>query len=329
MSTQSYQEIIIEGTKRFLEKYIQDSAFFVNRFLVGYNKDKLRVTLQNFGLSKAEISKQVNNTKSYEPITRDYIYDLYLFYEALVHQEPSEKEIIVYRGCDTLEDKAMDGLSATSLSLDIAKRFNYGTILKIHIPVQSQFIICSEFVRDEEEQIILPPCDYEIISEHMEVVSGRNTRMVEIKIKPRDILKDFSLAMQKPTQDYINENRITQDYRDAFQYLYQIMIRRALNCYSENLLKRALENQNDLAYPRNKIGIYSYSDILLIEFIIKMKDYEIDYITHQIRNEFYFVSPQEQSVLLNLITRYKEKLDKSSKKSRTKKGLISTVYSTD
>lgn len=230
-------EILTEGTTRFLTEYVKDSAFFINRFMVGYTKDKLRTTVAKFSQShkQIEIDDFATSIKSYQPITIQFIYDLYLFYETMNNQVPTNKNIVVYRGCDTLENHAMDGLNATSLSKTTAQNFNYGTLLEIHIPAGSKFIKCGEFVYDEEEQIILPPCDYKIIRERREILKGVSTRVVEITIYPRDILKEFSLAMQKPPQDYINENGLGEEYQNAFFYLYQIMVRRALNNYPEEL----------------------------------------------------------------------------------------------
>ncbi len=300
-------ETLTEGTTRFLTEYIKDSAFFVNRFMVGYTKDKLRTAYAKFAQSHKQIEELVRGTKSYNPITTQFIYDLYLFYETMVNQVPTNKDIVVYRGCDTLEDYAMDGLSATSLNKNIAQNFNYGTLLEIHIPAGSKFIQCSEFVYDEEEQIILPPCDYEIIRERQEVLRGVSTRVVEITIYPRDILKSFSLAMQKPTQDYINENGLGEEYQNAFFYLYQIMVRRALNNYPEKLLKQARINEQDSEFPRNRGGIDPYSDIKLMESILEMKDLQPNIVAVKIKEQFPFISKEEQDCLLDLITRFHEK----------------------
>jgi len=220
--------------------------------MVGYTKDKLRVAARKFVQSQQEVEGFVRSIKSYQPITPKFINDLYLFYETMANQIPTDKDMIVYRGCDTLEDHAMDGLSATSLNKKIAQNFNYGTLLEIHIPACSKFIQCEEFIRDEEKQIVLPPCDYHIICERTEVIKGVSTRVVEITISPRDILKDFSLAMEKPAQDYVNENGLGEAYQYAFFTLFQIMVRRALNSFPEELLKQARINEQDVEFPKNK-----------------------------------------------------------------------------
>lgn len=305
MST--FYETLTEGTTRFLTEYIKDSAFFVNRFMVGYTKDKLRVTSAKFAQSHKQIEDFVRSIKSYHPITPQFIYDLYLFYETMINQVPTDKDIVVYRGCDTLEDHAMDGLSATSLRKTIAQNFNYGTLLEIHIPSGSKFIQCGEFIYDEEEQIVLPPCDYDIIRERREVLKGVPTRIVEITIRPRDILKDFSLAMERPTQDYIDENGLGEEYQNAFFYLYQIMVRRALNNYPEELLKKAKSGGQDSDFPRSRRGIDAYSDIKLMEFILEMQDLHPDIVTAQIKERFPFTAKDEQDCLLDLITRFHEK----------------------
>lgn len=298
---------LTEGTTRFLTEYIKDSAFFVNRFMVGYTKDKLRDAAFRFAKSHEQVEKFVRSTKSYHPITPQFIYDLYLFYETMANQIPTDKDIVVYRGCDTLEDHAMDGLSATSLRKNIAQNFNYGTLLEIHIPSGSKFIQCGEFIYDDEEQIILPPCDYDIIQEKREILQGVSTRIVEIAIRPRDILKDFSLAMENPTQDYINENSLGKDYQNAFYYLYQIMVRRALNNYPDELFKLAKACKEDLNFPRSRKGINAYSDIKLIEFILNMQELHPNRVANQIKEHFPFLEDEEQECLLNLITKFNEK----------------------
>ncbi len=307
MTTNNIYETLTEGTTRFLKEYIRDSAFFINRFMVGYNKDKLRVTTTKFGGSRKQIEDFVRSIKSYHPITPEFIYDLYLFYETMANQVPTNKDMIVYRGCDTLEDHAMDGLSATTLNKLTAQNFNYGTLLKIHIPAGSKIIQCGEFVYDEEEQIVLPPCDYDIIQERRELLRGVITRIVEITIRPRDILKDFSLAMQNPTHDYIIENGLGEEYQNAFFYLYQIMVRRALNNYPEDILKKARASAQDQDFPKSRFGIDAYSDINLMKFMLEMKDSHPDIIIAQIKKQFPFTVTEEQDCLLNLITRFYEK----------------------
>lgn len=305
MDNQEYINIIMEGTKRFLNNFIKDSAYYVNRFLVGYTKDKMREILRATCADEEEIERELKTHKSYNPITPEFIWDLYLFYEALERQAPSKEDIVVYRGCDTLEDRATSGITATSLDINVAKVFNYGTLLKINIPAGSKYIVCKEFVCDIEQQILLPPCDYEIVSEHNELVDNMNTRVVEINIKPRDILDAFSLAMQRPSQDYMDEHPINEDYLNAFSYLIQIMTRRALNTYSDDLLKRALDNIDDPNYPNNKKGIDRYCDILLINFMIKNKNNDEESIKINIENEYSYVSPEEREKLLDIILKYK------------------------
>ena len=196
MARNSEFETMFEGTKEFLEEFVEDSALFINRFMVGYNKDKLRNIYRGLGLNKAQVEKEVMDVNSFTEITKDLVMKLYLFYETMNNQVPTDKELILYRGCESLEDHALDGISPTSLNKKIARNFNYGTLLKINVPVGTKVIYCSEFVEDYEEQVVLPPCDYEIVNESRQYLDGKDTRVVEVNIKPRDILKEFSIAMQ-------------------------------------------------------------------------------------------------------------------------------------
>ncbi len=62
-----------------------------------------------------------------------------------------------------------------------------------------------------------------------------------------------------------------------------------------------------MEFPESRKGIDAYSDIRLMEFILKMKDYQLDTIIAQIRNQFPFITKEEQDCLLDLITRFYEK----------------------
>ena len=308
MAEKSYIETITEGTVKFLTKFIEDSAYFINRFMVGYNKDKLRRLYRSFGTPQDEVEKMVLEQKSYYPIDREFVWNLYLFYEAMENQIPTDKPMVVYRGCDTLEDHAMDGVTATSLNKKIAENFNYGTLLKINIPAGSKVITCSEFVDDLEEQIILPPCDYSIVGEHKEVIDGRVTRVVELNITPRDILKDFSIAMQRPTNDYRNENGLGDRYIEAFNYLVMIMVRRALNVYPDELLKKAIDNRDNEFFAEENKGKESFADISIIEFLISTQDKPKMVVKHMLRQKFYYVSPEELDLIYGLVRRFNDSI---------------------
>ena len=90
MAEKGYIETITEGTTKFLTKYIEDSAYFVNRFMVGYNKNKLRRLYYSYGMDKEQVEKVVLEQKSYQKIDREFVWNLYLFYEAMENQIPTE-----------------------------------------------------------------------------------------------------------------------------------------------------------------------------------------------------------------------------------------------
>lgn len=312
MAENSYFETIFEGTKEFLEDFVEDSALFINRFMVGYNKNKLRTIYRNLGLSNEDVEKEVLEVNSFTEITKELVMKLYLFYEAMNNQVPTDKEMVLYRGCDSLEDHALDGISPTSLNKNIARNFNYGTLLKINVPVGTKVIYCNEFVEDYEEQVILPPCDYEIVKEYKQYMDGRDTRVVEVNIKPRDILKEFSIAMQRPSQDYMKEHPIKREYTAAFELITQIIIRRALNVYPDEIFNKALANYNNSKYAEEMKGKESYGDILLIEFLINSRDLPSLTLKQKINDKFYFVSPEEIDVIYELANRLKLTLSDGS-----------------
>ena len=312
MARNSEFETMFEGTKEFLEEFVEDSALFINRFMVGYNKDKLRNIYRGLGLNKAQVEKEVMDVNSFTEITKDLVMKLYLFYEAMNNQVPTDKELILYRGCESLEDHALDGISPTSLNKKIARNFNYGTLLKINVPVGTKVIYCSEFVEDYEEQVVLPPCDYEIVNESRQYLDGKDTRVVEVNIKPRDILKEFSIAMQRPSNDYVKEHPIKSEYVEAFELITQIIIRRALNVYPDEIFNKALANYRNTNFAEKMKCKESYGDIVLIDFLINSRDLPSLVLKQKINEKFYFVSPEEIDVIFSLVSRLKFALSDGS-----------------
>ena len=293
--------MLTNATTEFLTEFSKDSAYYINRFLCGYNKDKLRQTLMRFGVSFEEADKEAMETKSYHPITREFVHNLYLFYETMERQVPTEEDMVVYRGCDTLEDGALDGIIATSKDKSVAENFNYGTFLKINIPKGSRVVDATEFIQDAEKQIILPPCDYTIKGETQENLFYGPARVVEVDIKPRDILRDFSIAMQNPTGDYARENGINSEYKAALSYLTQIIIRKSLNDSTKRLLKIANDyDGSGEQYFNENVKKEPIGENIIVEFLLDSLDKKNELNKNRIQSEFGYVSPEEQETLFGM-----------------------------
>lgn len=244
---EKYRKIYLDNVHQFAREFKQDSAYLINRFLNGYSKDKVRKIfeiLQSHSAdktSKSESEDWINHSvKSYKPINTQYIDMLKYFALYMSQQEPLSQPMTVWRGCDTLEDGAMTGLVATSTKRETAEGFNYGTLVKINLPAGMKVVKYGEINNEEdiENEVILPPCDYVIKSESMANVGGRDTRVVEVDVQPRDLLREFAIAMNQPARDYIVENGIDDAYKTAYAYLSMMLVQRTIfNCVSSEKIE--------------------------------------------------------------------------------------------
>lgn len=230
---EEYKEIYMQNVKNFAEEFKSNSAYLINRFLCRYSKDKIRNLINMW---QGEILKKdddfINSIKSYKRIDVAYL-DMFKYFSLYMSEsEPLKEPQTVWRGCDTLEDKAVSGLFPTSTKREIAERFNYGTLLKINLPAGMKVIKTDEILeKDTENEIILPPCDYKIKSSQNINLRGMKTRLVEIGVKPRDLLREFAIAVQNPCYDYKVENPIDEEYKKVFGYLTMMLVQRAIvNC---------------------------------------------------------------------------------------------------
>lgn len=256
----------------FLSGYKQNSGIFVNNFLRNrdyetYCKDKFHDfefdisgmmpnLFDNEVLSWNMVSYLGKLEKmhcAYFPIDVDFIRVLISFYEALMLAPRTEMETILYRGCSTIERNGVDGVVSTSTDYKIAEQFSRGTILTIHVPagvpcIDVRSIRPREQQRkDKENEIILPPCDYEILSEKTVKKSYHElnnftgvTRHLEIAVQPRDLLDDFLKMMENLPEEY---KQIAEVQGDNFLEAKMML--------SEYIQKRNLKNE-ELARKRRK-----------------------------------------------------------------------------
>lgn len=173
------------------------------------------------------------NGIAYFPINVGFIRKLKVFSDALDYAPRIECSTTLYRGCTTIERNGVNGIVSTTTSYEIAKQFSRGTLLKIHVPEGTKCLNIKSIRqkdqrrKDKENEILLPPCNYEIISKkvvekHNEPNNiHNNTTILEINVKPLDLLTEFLRTMENPVQEYIDKVLYAQkdDYEEALLLL--------------------------------------------------------------------------------------------------------------
>lgn len=258
---EEYKEIYMQNVRKFAEEFKSDSAYLINRFLCGYNKDKIRNLLNMWqGELKKDNEGFVSSIKSYKRIDVGFL-DMFKYFSLYMSEStPLVQPLTVWRGCDTLEDKAVSGLFPTSTKREIAERFNYGTLLKINLPEGMKVIKTSEILdNDTEDEIILPPSDYKIKSSQNVNLRGMKTRLIEIDVQPKDLLREFAIAFQNPSNDYKIENPIDEEYKRAFAYLTMMLVQRTVvnSVEGQQIEGTGIDGRIDVI--RRK-GMYDYND---------------------------------------------------------------------
>ena len=236
----------------FLAGYKQNSGIFVNNFFRDrdyktYCEDKFHdfefdVTGLfppnlfddlSFSFTMVNYLRQLEEKRlAYFPITSDYIQRLINFSELLDVLKPLENDIVVYRGCSTLERNGVNGIVSTTVDERIAEQFSRGTILKIHVPKGTKYIdICSirpkeQRRKDKEKEFLIPPCEYQILSDEvLDYVTGLNnntgqTRYIEMTVTPLDLLTEFLKMLENPPREYdVIRNAQHGEYEKAVQML--------------------------------------------------------------------------------------------------------------
>lgn len=236
---------------KFLAGYKFNSGVFINNFLrnrnhqqysedifhsFDYNVSGMMPNVFDDGVFSmmmvGYIGKLEDLEIAYFPIDINYIKWVINIAEVFDLLDPTENDMIVYRGCSTIERNGVNGLVSTTTDQRIAEQFSRGTVLKIHVPRGTKFIDVKAIrpkenrKHDTENEILLPPCDYEIISEQI-VKKGQEpnnskgtTIQMEIAVKPLDLLEEFLKIMENPPVEYNitimgNEN----SYYEALEYL--------------------------------------------------------------------------------------------------------------
>ncbi len=170
---------------------------------------------------------------AYSPINVGFIRKLKIFSDALDYAPRIECSTILYRGCSTIERNGVNGIVSTTTSYEIAKQFSRGTLLEIHVPEGTKCLNVKSIRqkdqrrKDKENEILLPPCDYDIVSKkvvekhHEPNNRHNNTTVLEINVKPLDLLAEFLKVMENPIQEYTDKVMYAQkdNYEEALMLL--------------------------------------------------------------------------------------------------------------
>lgn len=219
----------------FLAGYKQNSGIFINNFFrkrdyQTYCEDKFHSfdfdfhgnVLPNvfddfsFSMHMVRYLKKLEESHlAYFPISKNYISRLINFNEVLELSDPLEEDTVFYRGCSTIVRNGVNGVVSVTSDRKIAEQFSRGTILTIHVPKGTRNININQIRpkeqcnKDFEQEFLLPPCEYEIISDK-QVKSGREpnnmsgkTRLLEISVKPLNLLDEFLKVMDNPPDEYL------------------------------------------------------------------------------------------------------------------------------
>ena len=131
--------------------------------------------------------------------------------------------------------------SSTTTNIEVAKQFSRGTILIIHVPADTKCLDVKSIrpkeqqKKDKENEILLPPCKYEIISkkvvkkQHEPNNMSGTTTILEINVEPLDLLTEFLKVMESPVQEYIDMVMYAQkdDYEEGMLLLKNYIKNRA------------------------------------------------------------------------------------------------------
>ena len=236
----------------FLAGYKQNSGIFVNNFFrkrsfALYEEDKFHDfdfdvsgILPNvfddiaFSMNMVEYLAKLEELEvAYFPINVEFIRKLKVFSDALDYAPRIEAPTILYRGCSTIERNGVNGIVSTTTNYDIAKQFSRGTLLKIHVPKGTKCLDVKSIRpkeqrrKDKENEILLPPCDYTVVSENVVKKqrepnnSNSTTTILEINVQPLNLLEEFLKVMESPIQEYRDKVMYAQrdNYEEALMLL--------------------------------------------------------------------------------------------------------------
>ncbi len=127
----------------------------------------------------------------------------------------TDHPMTVYRGCNGIAKNGLNGIVSTTTDIRIARQFSRGTVLCIHLPEGMPYLDINsvrpdqEKGRDLENEIIIPPCEYKILSK--KTVEKRdepnnhynNTFLIDVEVThPLDLLEEVLAVLENPPEEY-------------------------------------------------------------------------------------------------------------------------------
>lgn len=185
--------------------------------------------------------KQYGGSMDYKLITPNYIKSLIKIDEVLrASTSWNEEPLTVYRGASRLNGDSLRSLVSTSLEPDVAVSFYNGVFLKINLPAGfphiKVFNVSEHATFNSEKEVILPPCDFEIVDSYPLQHQRRsdksqvNLNCYELKLTPKNLAECLLERMNNPPEDYFDEF----DERDREKFERAKII---LKDYVENYVK--------------------------------------------------------------------------------------------
>ncbi len=200
----------------------------INNFLHDTDNELTKQKYANIDLDSAfeSLFENVSNKKSknknckniitdiiiYHPITQKFIKNLIEIDEVFRASTAWNKEpITVYRGAPRLNETALSGINSTTLSIDVAAEFYKGSLIKIDLPSNFPYIKLFELADNTfkaEKEIILPPCDFKIISKftlpHIDYpeIFPNYYNCYELELTPKNLAECVLNRMKNPPKDY-------------------------------------------------------------------------------------------------------------------------------
>ena len=202
--------------------FLNHSGYTINNLVRHHSIEDIAKHSLKTDINKVVYDGQVQN---YHPVNKHYIKTVVDFAMHFNLMPALSQPGIVWRGCHSLEEEGLDGLVSTTTDYGMVKRFDRGTILKIHLPAGITVFNTKcylSYCSDDESEVILPPCNYKVHRESIidsaidENKSGKS-RLVEISVTPKNFLRNFALALQNPPEDYFAEHKYFHDKKEYYE----------------------------------------------------------------------------------------------------------------
>ena len=188
----------------------------------------------------------------YLPITTSFIKELIKLDTLFRASATVNKPIEVFRGAPQMDEKALSGIVSTSLDVEIAMEFYKGSLIKINLPAGFPYLkIFSENIEevfDIEKEIILPPCDYEVLNTYtlphkdypQEFPVYYN--VVEVNVTPKNLAECFLQRMENPPEEYLRQQCFGDE--EEFEKSKALLEEYVVNVVRKNIIELS-ENEEE------------------------------------------------------------------------------------